>query len=187
MSRITAKSLAALIVFGLALTAFSVYAEEGAAPATPTYIGGSKCKMCHKGEKNGNIWETWMESKHAKSMETLVAKGEDKNPECLACHTTGYGTPSGFDAVADEMKVAEALGAVSCEACHGAGSEYKSKKVMEDHDAAIAAGLVMPNEATCTKCHNDKSPTFKGFNYEEALAKIAHHLPPKAEGEATGQ
>ena len=182
MSRITAKSIAALIVFGLALSAFSVYAQDDAA-ATPTYVGGAKCKMCHKGEKNGNIWETWLETKHAKAMDVLVEKGEQNNAECLACHTTGYGTPSGYDAVADEMKVAESLGSVSCEACHGPGSEYKSKKVMEDHEASLAAGLVMPTEATCTKCKNEKSPTFKGFNFEEAWAQIKHELPPKAEGE----
>ncbi len=132
MSRTTAKTLAALFVLALTLSAFSVYAEDAAAPAgDPTYIGAGKCKMCHKGEKNGNIYEGWLETKHAKSLETLVAKGEQNNAECLACHTTGYGTPSGFGADTT-MHAAEALGSVSCEACHGPGSNYKSKKVMEE-------------------------------------------------------
>lgn len=170
-----------MIIIAFAMSASTVYAEDPAPAVDPTFIGGSKCKLCHRGERNGNIWETWLETKHAKSMESLVAKGEDKNPECLACHTTGYGTPSGYDAMAD-LQTAEALGSVSCEACHGAGSEYKSKKIMEDREAAIAAGMVIPNEATCTKCHNEKSPTFKGFNYEEALAKIIHYLPKATEG-----
>ncbi|MCB9357909.1 MAG: cytochrome c family protein [Calditrichaeota bacterium] len=159
----------------------SAFAQDEA--KTPTYVGSGKCKMCHKGEKNGNIWETWLETPHAKAMSKLdPAKGEDKNPECLACHTTGYGA-GGYDAMA-EMMGAEDLGGVGCESCHGPGSEYKSKKVMESREASIAAGLWIPDENTCKKCHNEKSPTFKGFNYEEAYAKIVHHLPPKAEGGA---
>jgi len=183
MSRTTAKIFGALIVFGFALTAFTVYAEDAAPAGDPAYIGSGKCKMCHKGEKNGNIWETWLESKHAKSMESLVAKGEQNNAECLACHTTGYGTPSGFGADTT-MHNAEALGGVGCEACHGPGSNYKSKKVMESHEASLAAGLIVPTEATCTKCHNEKSPTFKGFNFKEAYDKIVHHVPEAADSTA---
>ena len=172
----TAKSLAAMVIIGLALSAMAVFAEDAAPAGDPTFVGAGKCKMCHKGEKNGNIYETWLNSKHAKSLETLVAKGEQNNAECLACHVTGYGTPSGCGADTT-MHAAEALGSVSCEACHGAGSNYKSKKTMESKEASIAAGLVIPTEATCKKCHNDKSPTFKGFNFEEAWAKIKHEVP----------
>ncbi len=176
MSRMTAKSLAAMVIVGFALSAMTVFAEDAAPAGDPTYIGANKCKMCHKGEKNGNIWEGWLDSKHAKSLETLVAKGEQNNAECLACHVTGYGTPSGCGADTT-MHAAEALGSVSCEACHGPGSNYKSKKVMESREASLAAGLVIPTEATCKKCHNEKSPTFKGFNFEEAWAKIKHAVP----------
>ncbi|NOY61417.1 MAG: cytochrome C554, partial [Calditrichaeota bacterium] len=35
------------------------------------YIGVKKCKMCHKGAKKGQIYETWMKAKHAKAFETL--------------------------------------------------------------------------------------------------------------------
>jgi hypothetical protein len=182
----------ALIVFVYAISAVTLFAEEpgtsataGTAPAAvvtsekavaPTYIGSAKCKICHKGEKNGNIFEAWEGSAHAKSMAVLVEKGEDKNPACLACHTTGCGA-GGYGA---EGMAEVDLGSVGCEACHGPGSEYKSKKVMEDPKAAVAAGLLIPNEATCTKCHNAKSPTFKGFNYAEYVAKIAHKLPEAA-------
>jgi hypothetical protein len=192
MNRKILKAVA-LIVFVYAFAAVTLFAEEPATSAaasttpaavitsdsaktTPAYIGTGKCKMCHKGEKNGNIFETWETSKHANSMAVLVAKGEDKNPACLACHTTGCGV-GGYGA---EGMAEVDLGSVGCEACHGPGSEYKSMKVMKDRDAAIAAGLLIPNEATCTKCHNDKSPTFKGFNYAEYWAKIAHKLPEAA-------
>jgi hypothetical protein len=194
MEKMISKFLkvAALIVFVYVLSAVTLFADEPVAPAagttptavatpeaaavTPTYIGASKCKMCHKGEKNGNIYEAWEASAHANSMKILVEKGEDKNPACLACHTTGYGA-GGYGA---EGMVEAELGSVGCESCHGAGSEYKSMKVMKDKEASLAAGLLIPNEATCTKCHNEKSPTFKGFNYAEYWAKIAHKLPEAA-------
>jgi hypothetical protein len=45
---------------------------------------------------------------------------------------------------------------------------------MKDKQKSLANGLVEPNEAVCKKCHNEKSPTFKGFNYKEAVGKINH-------------
>lgn len=125
-----------------------------------TYVGVTKCKMCHKGAKKGEVFEKWENSPHAKALETLKAKGEDKNPKCLECHVT-------------DVKTAATEG-VGCEGCHGPGSAYKSMSIMKDKQKAIANGLVIPNEATCKKCHNEKSPTFKGFNFDEYFKKIDH-------------
>jgi hypothetical protein len=164
-------ALAAAIIAAFALS--TVIAEEG---ATPTYIGSGKCKICHKGEKNGSIWEAFEASAHAKAMDKLIEKGEQNNPECLACHTTGYGK-GGYSA---EDTTKADFGHVGCEACHGPGSEYKSKKVMESREASLAAGLLIPDENTCKTCHNEKSPTFKGFDFAEYWAKIVHKLPEAA-------
>jgi len=72
---------------------------------------------------------------------------------------------------------------VSCEACHGPGSQYKSLKVMKDIAAGTVkgadVGLATPDKTLCVKCHNTKSPTFKEFKFEEAAKKIAHPLPKK--------
>ncbi|MBU0507784.1 cytochrome c family protein [bacterium] len=175
-------SLAVFIILALSLSAALTLAEEQPAAAetkAPAYVGSSKCKMCHMGEKKGLMWEIWLESKHSKAMASLSAeKGEDKDPKCLKCHTTGYGAGGyGAEGMEEAMAAPEVWGAVGCESCHGPGSEYKSLKVMKDRDAAVKAGLWLPDEATCTKCHNEESPTFQGFNYEEMLAKIAHKLP----------
>ena len=45
---------------------------------------------------------------------------------------------------------------------------------------SVAAGLIIPNKATCVTCHNEKSPTFKGFDYATYFAKIAHPNPKAA-------
>ena len=49
---------------------------------------------------------------------------------------------------------------------------------MKDPEAARAAGLVVIKTAEgCTQCHNEESPTFAGFNFEERWAEIAHPVP----------
>ncbi|MDZ7264716.1 MAG: cytochrome c family protein [candidate division KSB1 bacterium] len=161
------------------------------AKKTFKYVGAAKCKMCHKGEKNGNIFEIWEKSTHAKAFETLasdhakeVAKkaGVTGDPqqakECLSCHVTGYNAAAALK----EASLTNAEG-VSCEACHGPGSEYKSMKVMKDLTAGTVkpadVGLIKPNAALCVKCHNTKSPTYKEFKFEEAVKAIAHPLPKK--------
>lgn len=172
-------------------TALALAEDQPAAPAEakkPVYVGSKACKVCHMGEKKGKMWEIWMESKHAKSLAALdSAKGENKDPKCLKCHTTGYDA-GGYGAEGMEaLAVAEGLGAVGCEACHGPGSAYKPLAVMKNRQAAVAAGLVIPTEATCTRCHNAESPTFKGFKFDEYCARIAHHLPKAADTTGTGK
>ena len=72
---------------------------------------------------------------------------------------------------------------VTCEACHGAASAYKMiHSKPENLEKAKAAGLVLPSKTDakmCETCHNDKSPTFKGFKMAEMWGKIAHQLPKK--------
>lgn len=134
------------------------------------YIGAAKCKMCHNKPATGEQYKIWSEGPHANALESL--KGDEKNdPKCLKCHSTvGH---------VDEMLVAtlKADEGVSCESCHGPGSGYKSNAVMKSREKSIEKGLIIPDEQLCRTCHNEESPTFKGFNYEEYVAKIAHPVP----------
>jgi len=153
------------------------------------YIGVDGCKLCHKSEKSGNQYGIWLESPHARAFEVLgtdaakaiaAEKGLEGNPqeldECLRCHVTAHGV----DPARLEKKFRAAEG-VGCESCHGAGDGYKGKATMESRELSLAAGLILPTAETCTACHNDQSPTFKGFDFDEYAAKIAHPTPPKAE------
>ncbi len=157
-------------------------------------IGAAKCKTCHKKPEAGEQYPIWEKSQHAqayatlaseKSMEIAKAKGianPQEADECLSCHVTGHG-------VAAELlgtKYDKTQG-VSCESCHGAGGDYYKKKTMVaiisgEVDGA-SVGLQTPDEKTCLGCHNDKSPTFKEFNYEEKLKKIAHPIPDAKKAE----
>ncbi len=145
-------------------------------------VGAGKCRSCHK--KTGNQHKIWLGTEHAKAFETLgtpeakkiaADKGlgdPQKEEACLKCHVSRVflGNP----ALKEGGKYTDAEG-VGCEACHGPGSDYKKKKIMKDHDAAVAKGLVIEkNEAHCLQCHNSESPTFKDFDFEKRWEEIKH-------------
>ena len=175
-----------VMAFGFLIFMLSsiVVAEEG----DPQYVGSAKCKVCHKAEKRGEQYPKWEAGPHSKAYEVLAsdealeaakASGID-NPQtsdkCLKCHVTAFG-------VAAELKAEsfDRTEGVGCEACHGPGSEYKSLKVMKDRETALAAGMIIPNEETCIGCHNEESPTYKEFKFDEYSKQIAHPIPVEAE------
>jgi hypothetical protein len=127
------------------------------ASAQHTYMGAEKCgKLCHKIQ-----YTSWSTSKHAKAFDSLKPADQAK-AECVDCHVTGG---------------KKDLPGVQCEACHGPGSDYNKLAIMKDKAKAVAAGLNIPTEKDCVKCHNKKSPNFKGFNYAEAVKKVHEHKP----------
>ncbi len=125
------------------------------ANAQHTYLGAEKCgKLCHKIQ-----YTSWQATPHAKAF-TALKPADQAKPECVQCHVTG-----------DRKD----LPGVQCEACHGPGSDYAKLAIMKDKAKAIAAGLNIPTEKDCVKCHNKKSPNFKGFNFAEAVRKVHAH------------
>ena len=186
MTRIGSRVLCGAAALAVACTVTTARAQEK--KPEHKYVGVDKCAMCHKSEAKGNQFGVWQKSAHAKAFATLAspkaleiakAKGLTKppqeSPECLKCHVTGYGKAAElFDpAFKKEM-------GVQCESCHGPGSDYKDMKVMKDQKLAVAAGLVLPDEAVCTGCHNKESPSFVAFDFKKAQAAIAHPNPAKA-------
>lgn len=148
------------------------------------YIGANKCKMCHNKTATGKQYDTWKAGPHAKAYESLASEASmkiakergiadpQKDAGCLKCHaTTGH-----IDAKLATASIQETEG-VSCESCHGPGSKYKVNSIMKDQAKAIENGLIVPTEEMCVTCHNEESPTYKGFDYAKYLAKIAHPNP----------
>ncbi|HWO56771.1 MAG TPA: multiheme c-type cytochrome [bacterium] len=128
-----------------------------------SYVGTNSCKMCHKFQ-----YDSWAKTKHANAWAALKPE-EQAKPECAECHMVG------------KTKSDSAIVDVGCEACHGPGSAYKNMKTMKDPALASAAGLLPVTEATCVRCHNARSPQFKGFDYAKALAAGIHEHKPKAQ------
>ncbi len=182
------KKLITMGLTGLVLAAFSL-----AASGPHKYVGSAKCKTCHMTPKSGEAFPIWQKSKHAKAFEALATdeakkiassmgiSDPQKSDRCLSCHTTAHGVPDSLKEAT--LTMAEGVG---CEACHGPGADYKAMTIMKDRQKAIAAGLLIPDEKTCLGCHNEKSPTYKPFKYQEMLKNIAHPIPKAAAEEKKG-
>lgn len=186
------------LVIGLNL-ALAVFAFENslAAERDPAnYTGVKACGICHNKEETGKQLDIWKAGPHAKAFETLgtpaakeagAKRGIDNpqtSPKCLKCHSTAYH----FSEEIKTEKIKPEDG-VTCESCHGPGKKYMPKKVMENRNDAIANGLVYPATESCTKCHNEESPSWNpelyttkdgkkvGFDAEQAYEKIKHPNP----------
>ena len=166
------KMIAGLIVLVFAL-AVSAYAQA------PTYVGSGKCQICHKTEKQGQQYPIWEKSNHSKSFAALSYPGAAANAQalgvtdpttdakCLKCH-----------APVAEFKAE----GVTCEACHGAGSDYKSLSVMKAKDEAVKKGLQLMEgpeaiKTWCLTCHKDAHG--KTFDFAAYWDKIKHPMPAK--------
>src|SRR5262245_20382781 len=177
----TRRDIAMAAAISLAI-AFGGARASGEEAAKPTYIGSAKCKMCHIAQH-----KTWAASKHAAAF-TALKPEEMKKKECVACHVTGF--------VSKDAELSYAEEGVGCENCHGPGSLYGTKTMMDKkkfqadpegtRKAWKAAGLIDPTEATCKGCHNEKSPNFKGFDFAKASAAIKHWKDKPAAQPGTG-
>jgi len=140
-------------------------------PVDFEYVGAKKCKMCHRGDRKGNVFEKWEQGPHAKAFESLKTKGQEKNAKCLECHTTAF-NKGGYKLGDPNASDFEGVG---CEACHGPGSVYKSTSIMKNRDQALKNGLVNVTEQTCTTCHDgSKCEHAKGFDFKKAMAIVDH-------------
>jgi YVTN family beta-propeller protein len=146
--------------------------------STHKYVGAEKCGSCHSGPRMGHQYAVWKMGPHARAWSVLstpaayeqaAKKGISEPqtaPECLNCHSTGYGA-----AHAESSSVSQG---VTCEACHGPGSGYMAEAVMRDKPGAAQAGLQPVTEATCRRCHSDS------FDVAGGMKKIAHPSKPPA-------
>lgn len=184
---------AAGLAFGAVFAPVRVASGEDAKPA---YVGADACKKCHMKQ-----FLSWKKVPMAKAFDLLKPdqaadkktaanldpkKDYTKDPKCVKCHTTGYGTPSGYPEVAEgktwsaeETERAGKMEGVQCEACHGPGSLYgpfKKDKKAYKRSEVVALGLLTPPKAEqCATCHTaTDNPTAKPdykFDFEAEKKK----------------
>jgi hypothetical protein len=161
----------------LLLSSTAVTAEE------PSYIGIKQCKLCH--QPHYDSWDTTRMSKAFMLLQSGVRSEQKKaagldpekdytaDPNCLTCHTTGYGKEGGFVS----LELTPGMANVQCEMCHGPGSIYaemmlKKRGTYTREDYLTKGGMTMPSEEgnVCTEaCHNPRSPFIASgfkFNFE---------------------
>lgn len=164
-------------------------------PSGATFVGAEKCSECHS-----SAFEVWEKSKHAHAFESLNPankrtgyerlKGIDRSfdPECIACHVTGWNSKeyfrysSGFIndeyASTPELKASSTqLKGTQCESCHGPGSMHieliDKEETLSAEEIKTAPGRMsvritkaQAEDRTCNQCHDlDNSPKFKFNKY----------------------
>jgi len=117
----------------------NAFSEETNQNYEPRYVGMEKCKNCH-----AEHVKTYSEWKYSRNFRVLEMRGKDHDPECLRCHTTGYGKPGGF---VDIEKTPD-MKNVQCEVCHGPASLHVSAPTVEVHQRTLS----IPKNI-CTTCH----------------------------------
>ncbi|MCX7829604.1 MAG: cytochrome c family protein [Acidobacteria bacterium] len=120
------------------------------------YVGSLYCKTCHKEE-----YEKWEKTRHFSATKVLEIDHQEKNPECLICHTTAFGK-GGFP---DKSKDFSGIG---CEACHGAGKTHPPSKMKIEKSIQF-----------CLECHTKRDSPF--FN-EGYFQLIEHSSKTKFKG-----
>ena len=129
------------------------------------YVGAARCGECHT-----KAYAKWRTSKHAHAYDSLVhAKppGLNANPECLACHTTGWAATSGFV----DFETTPHLAGNGCENCHGPGKRHSD----DPRNRELAAALKLDRlsvEPTCVKCHDAENSVH--FDFAKYWPQVAH-------------
>ncbi len=116
------------------------------------YSGAEACSICHASQH-----ETWALTNHGYAFDTLVEHGENRDPECLPCHTVGWDEPGGYSGEHPEAY----LEGVQCESCHGRGGPHQSPDF-------LAKGF----ESVCLSCHTPEHSL--RFDFAKRLPLVSH-------------
>jgi hypothetical protein len=115
------------------------------------YVPSAACGQCHRPQ-----YEQWRRSRHAGAYRTLVRAGRTGDPNCMACHTTGFGTEKGFYTFAKTPDLA----GVNCQDCH----RFTPPEHQKD---GRGLGFKFPRvtDKICTTCHTPVTdPHFASHN-----------------------
>lgn len=114
------------------------------------YVSSAPCVSCHRKQM-----AFWAHTPHAEAYRSLARDGREQDPECLECHSTGFGEPGGYGRV--DAGTLRAWGGVQCEMCHGPLAGHPN-------DASVQPAPV--TEQTCLRCHDAaNSPDFDYATY----------------------
>ena len=128
--------------------------------ATATYAGTQSCAACHP-----TAMQAWAGSGHGRAFHTLVARQADADPNCIACHTVGFGTASGYRREFGAAKLVD----VGCESCHGPGSGHVEQRRA---GGEVTAKFRPLGAGDCRKCHHGEFS--RPFDYDKFWPAVAH-------------
>jgi hypothetical protein len=130
-----------------------------------TYVGSAKCLDCHPSAAS-----VWRASAHAHGFATLAGRKADADPRCIGCHTTGFGTPTGYRREYRADKLVD----VGCESCHGPGSLHLRA---EEGDHTVNFTFRPLDAGDCIKCHHGEFS--RPFDWNEFWPAVKHGNEPR--------
>lgn len=113
-----------------------------------------KCGLCHQYQ-----YAVWKQSRHAHAYQTLQRVGRTGDPNCVGCHTLGFGMAGGFYTFETTPKFA----GVNCQNCHRFGylehrrEGFEAPKVTDD---------------ICTSCHTPVTDPSFGQHRKDRLREM---------------
>ncbi len=123
------------------------------------YVPSRECGKCHKPQ-----YAAWSASAHARAYKTLQRVRRTGDPNCLTCHTTGFGSEKGFTTPARTPDLA----GVNCQDCH----RFNVTKTHESKEFKRTRPRV--NEEVCTTCHTPVTDPHRRFARSLKVKPFAH-------------
>lgn len=156
LSRFSRYLLCFLVILGFGIIG-AVLAEAGAPMQGSGQPAPQSCQNCHV-----DVVAQWQSGSHAKAYSDTVFQDAwqkaNKDPKCLACHTTGFVASTG-------QYTHEG---VTCEACHG--------QTPANHPQQPVA--IDPGVETCAGCHATTYAEWQQSKHgEQQLACTTCHQP----------
>jgi len=112
------------------------------------YVGAESCRNCHETE-----YRAWKGTRHSRAFDTLRGVQRHFYPDCISCHTTGFGYPTGFQM---GQTAGPPMAGVGCEVCHGPGRKHTFQPETSRLRRTIPASI-------CLACHDkERNPDFEG-------------------------
>jgi formate-dependent nitrite reductase cytochrome c552 subunit len=157
--------------------------EEATPPPGQVYTGTKRCAACHYPQ-----YQVWRTTPHAVSAAKLPTKYRSDG-QCLECHITGHGEPGGYMA-GTPARVWQNLLGVTCESCHGPGSEHvrqakqfigRGRLSPQAEQMVRATIYATPPGNVCTQCHMQQRHK-KHPEFDREQPGLAQEVPRTAAG-----
>ena len=151
------------------------------------FVGSERCADCHDAE-----YAVWTKTKHAHAYDYGLIKSERAkhpsnrqfDPECVACHVTGFKYKTGFGdppanaAAKQKEKHYENLKNVGCEVCHGPGSMHADNPADPLYRSLmnqLRVANMQKVDNFCQKCHDiENDVNWGNGRFAKAWKEITH-------------
>lgn len=119
--------------------------NEAMASGRYIFVTNAKCRLCHR-----DFFVGRKRDMHDHTFNKLLQSGHGDEPQCVGCHSTGFGVKRGFQST----ELTPQLANVQCEGCHGPGSEH----IRLNAKGGLLVGTDQPEllKRMCLACHNTR-------------------------------